>query len=85
MKVFSAFLEVRRCKNWTHKIMSNYLKTCSASFCLSTECLTSALHPELLLGSIHVQKHMTDSLWRQMGNALGKCPLVVDNALDPII
>ena len=36
MKDFSTFLDMRRCKNWAHKNLllkiSNYLKTCSASF-----------------------------------------------------
>ena len=37
------------------------LKTCAASFSQSTECLISALHPELLLGDVEnqqLQQHM---------------------------
>ena len=49
MKDFSAFLDMRRCKNWTHKSLENiYLKTCIASFSQSTDCLIPDLHPELL-------------------------------------
>ena len=55
MKNFSAPLDTRRCKNWAHKI-SNYLKTCSASFSQSTERLIPDLHPELLSGGVEVQQ-----------------------------
>ena len=45
--------------------MSNYLKTCSASFSQSTESLISALHPELLSGGVEnqqLQQHVIYSL-----------------------
>ena len=35
-------------------IVSNYLKTCSARFSQSPECLISAVHPELLWGMLEV-------------------------------
>ena len=41
--------------------VSNYLKTCSASFHQSIECLIPALHPELLSGGVEnqqLQQHM---------------------------
>lgn len=57
MKVFSAFLEVRRCKNWTHKIMSNYMKTYPSSFskAQSASYLLST-HPELSSGDVEGQQ-----------------------------
>ena len=36
--------------------MSNFLKTCLASFSLSTECLISALQPELLSEGVEGQQ-----------------------------
>ena len=53
VKGVSAFLYIRRYKNWahrTHKISSwDYLsEDLSCWFSWSTECLISALHPELL-------------------------------------
>ena len=35
--------------------MLKYLKTCSASFSQSTECLIAAPHPELLLKGVENQ------------------------------
>ena len=69
MKEFSAFLDMRRYKNWAHKISSleylNYLKTCLASFSLSMACLISAvlrlLLFEVLSGSVEdkqLQQHL---------------------------
>ena len=37
---------------------NTYLKTCSANFSLSTECLISVLHPKLLSGDAENQQHM---------------------------
>ena len=69
MKDFCAFLEMRRYKNWAHKIGSwkylNYRKSCSAVFPQSTECLIFALHPELFSGSVEgqqLQQHLPDSI-----------------------
>ena len=66
---FSAFLDTRKCKNWAHKNLllkiSNYLKTCSASFSQSAGGLLAALHPELLSGDIEgqqLQQRMIKSL-----------------------
>ena len=62
MKDFSAFLDVRRCKNWAHKNQllkrPNALKTCPASPHPppSIDCFFSALHPELLSGDIEGQQ-----------------------------
>ena len=54
MKDFSVLLDTRRCKNRAHKIfpwkISKYLKICLGKFSLSTQCLISALHSELLSG-----------------------------------
>ena len=53
LMIFSAFLDLRRGKNWAHRNVPQipkYLKTCSASFPQSTECLIPDLHPELLSG-----------------------------------
>ena len=58
MKDFSAFLDMRRCTNWAHKIdpLNIYLKTCSASFSPSTECLIPVLYLELLSGGVEGQQ-----------------------------
>ena len=59
MKDFSAFLDMRRCKNWAQNLLlqiSNYLKACSASFSQSTEYLIPDLHPKLLSGGVEGQR-----------------------------
>ena len=65
MKDFSVFLDVRRYKNWARKNqlpkISYCLKVCPVSFSQSTECLISAVHPELLSGGVEsqqVQQHI---------------------------
>ena len=60
MKDFSVFLDMRRYKNWARKNqlpkISYYLKVCPVSFSQSTECLISAVHPELLSGDVESQQ-----------------------------
>ena len=59
--VFFFFFNMRRDKNWAHKInLQKYLIVWRpASFSQSTECLISALHPELLsVGMENQQLHM---------------------------
>ena len=63
MKDFSAFPDVRRYKNWVHKIDSWKIlsEDLFCQFFQSIECLISALHPELLSGgaeSQQLQLHM---------------------------
>ena len=65
MKDFSAFLDVRRCKNWAHKNQllkrPNALKTCSARYSSSAEAPIPGLHPELPSGDVkgqQLQQHM---------------------------
>ena len=67
---------MRRYKKWAQKNqllkISNYLKTCSARFSRSTECLVSALHPELLSQGVEgqqLQQHMISSLQKCMASA----------------
>ena len=63
MKDFSAFLDIRRYKNWAHKI--RYITVCRpvlsvASLPPQAQCL-SAFHPELLsvgVESQQLQEHM---------------------------
>ena len=79
MKGFSAFINMKRCKDWDHETtkISNYLRTSSTNF-LGAECLT--LHPELSSGHVEGQQLLqqrAQSLHRQMANALGKCQFVV--------
>ena len=60
MKDVSAFLDMRRCKNWAQNLLltvSKYLKTCSDSFFQSTECLIPDLCPELDSGDVEDQLH----------------------------
>ena len=58
MKYFSAFLDIRRYKNLAHKIVFwKYLARLSKGlFYQRTECLVSALHPELLSGGVESQQ-----------------------------
>ena len=63
MKDVSAFLGMRRSRKCTHKTdpLTVCLKTCSASFSPSTECLISILYLELLSGVVEgqqLQQHM---------------------------
>ena len=65
MKDFSAFLDVRRCKNWAQKNQllkrPNALKTCSARYSSSAEAPIPGLHPELPSGDVkgqQLQQHM---------------------------
>ena len=53
--------------------MSNYLKTCSATFPQSTESLIpeAHFHPELLLGSVESQRLqclVTSFLWKYLAS-----------------
>ena len=59
MKNFSAFLDMRRWKNWAHKIISwKYLsEDLFCQFSQSTECLTPYLHPVLSQGVLKVSKY----------------------------
>ena len=74
MRDFSAFLDMKRYKNWVHKISSReYLsEDLSCQFSRSTECLISALHSELLQGLLKVSS--CSSTWfnpcRGRGQAL---------------
>ena len=58
MNDFSVFLDTR----WKRIMLiksspeDGYPKTCSASFTQSSECLVSALHPELLSQSVESQQ-----------------------------
>ena len=79
MRGFSAFVNIKRCKDRDYETtkISNYLKTCSTNF-PGTECLT--VHPELSSGHVEgqqLQQQRAQSLQRQMANALGKCQFVV--------
>ena len=51
----------------------NHLKTCSASFSQSTECLFSALQPEFLSGIVESQHDLI------LVEVDGKCQFVVDS------
>ena len=55
MKGFSAFLDMKRCKNWDHEIGSwnIYLKTCSTTF---PGAQNASLHPELSTGGVAGQQ-----------------------------
>ena len=96
-KGFSAFLDMKRCKDWDHEISSGkYLsKTCSTSF---PGAQSEILYPELPSVGVkghQLQQHRVQSLQRQMANAFvtvvvlasassqltGKCQFVVDNIL----
>ena len=59
----SVFLDMKRYKNWAHKINSwEYLfEDLSCQFPGSTECLISALHPELLQDVLEVTS--SSSTW----------------------
>ena len=78
---------MRRYENWAHKISSwkiseyNYLKTCPASFSLSTECIISALHPELFSEGIKGQKSAAahDLILMEVH---GKSQFVVDKGIN---
>ena len=79
---FSAFLDMRRCKNRAHRSLLlkkfNYLKACSASFSQSTECLIPDLNPELLSGVLKVSScSCHDLIFVDIG---GKCHFSVDRA-----
>ena len=93
MKGFSAFLDMRRCKDWDHEIIPENIllsKDLLHQFPCSTECLT--LHPEFPSGGVEgrqVQQHGVHSPKRQrasalvlvvqsLASALGKCQYVVD-------
>ena len=77
MRGFSAFINMKRCKDWDHKTtkISNYLKNCFSNF-PGAECLTR--HPELSSGHVEgqqLQQQRAQSLQRQMANALGSANL----------
>ena len=79
----SAFLDMKRGKDWAHKISSwKYLsKDLSRQFSWSTKCLIPALHTELLSWRVEgqqLQQCRVQSPQRQMTTALGKCLSVVD-------
>ena len=69
MKDFSAFLDMRRYRNWAHKISFwKYLTIWRPVLPVfhwgqSTEYLISALHPELLLGSVENQQVQQHMIW----------------------
>ena len=74
MKDFSAFLDMRRCKKWAHKIFSSEDLFCQ--FSQSAECLTPDLHPELLSGGVQGQQLqwlMLQPTQRQMASANFQC------------
>ena len=87
MKGFSAFLDMRRCKDWDHEIIPENIllsKDLLHQFPWSTECLT--LHTEFPSGSVkgqQLQQHrqMANALvvvLPLLANALSKCQFVVD-------
>ena len=71
---FSAFLDMRRCKNWAHRSLLlkkfNYLKACSASFSQNTVNLIPDLYPELLSGDVVAHDLI-------LGEADGMCQVFV--------
>ena len=71
---FSAFLDMRRCKNWAHRSLLlkkfNYLKACSASFSQNTVHLIPDLYPELLSGDVVAHDLI-------LGEADGMCQVFV--------
>ena len=51
MRDFSIFLDMRRCKKWTHKVFSSkYLS--EDLFSQNAKCLTPDFHPELPSGGV---------------------------------
>ena len=46
---FSAFLHMKRCKDWDHLKRSNYINICSTRF---PGAQSASLHPELTLGEV---------------------------------
>ena len=87
MKGFSAFLDMRRCKDWDHEIIPENIslsKDLLHQFPWSTECLIFYL--ELSSGRVKSQqpqqhRQMANALVdvQLLANALGKCQLVVDS------
>ena len=74
MKDFSAFLDMRRYKNWAHKISSHeYLfEDLPCQFSQNTECLVSALHSGLLQGVLEVSS--CSSTWFNPGRGGWQVP-----------
>ena len=68
MKGFIAFLGMKKCSNWAHKIFScKYLsENLLCQFSQSTEGLTPDLHPELLPEGQQLQWLMIQSVSRKM-------------------
>ena len=84
MKGFSAFLDMRRYKDWDHEISSwHYLsEDLFHQFSWSTECLP--LHPEPLSGHVkgqQLQQHRMQSTQRKLANVLGNHQFGADKGM----
>ena len=84
MKGFSAFLDMRRYKDWDHEISSwhHLSEDLFHQFSWSTECLL--LHPEPLLGHVkgqQLQQHKMQSTQRKLANVLGNHQFGIDKGV----